>query len=226
MSLISKAEKSFSPVLSIVVYKSDEEIYMEMHRIDKTGNLMEGAPLSKECISDLVKGFSEEQGRRPNGRIPANMLWCDTRVGHERYVWYNPPMQRMMYFVKSLGIESGLYHVPGIIYEAFGTERLNVYAYKGPKPTVKTKLYKAPFFNVTDGSVCLGNAKIDFPESPTFHSFVGYWERRFWLTEFSHLGGSQNPTKDNLVIVTKASAERFGYSQLLPMRIALNHLLK
>ncbi len=226
MSLISKAKNSFSPVLSIVVYKSDEEIYMEMHRIDKTGNLMEGAPLSKECISDLVKGFSDDQGWNPNGRIPANMLWSDTRIGHERYVWYNPPMQRMMYFVSSLGIENGLYHVPGIIYEAFGTEKLNVYAYKGTKPSSKTKLYKAPFFNVTNGSVCLGNAKIEPPESPDFDLFIDYWERRFWLTEFSHLGGSQNPTKDNLVIVTKASAERFDYSQLCPMKITLNNLLK
>lgn len=201
-------------------------MYLEMHRIDKEGNMREGAPLSKKCISDLVKGFSEEQGRTPNGRIPANLLWSDTRVGFERYVWYNPPMQRMMYFVNSLGIENGLYHVPGIIYEAIDSDKLNVYAFKGIKPTAKTKLYQAPFFNVTKGSVCLGNAKIELPETPTFKSFIDYWERRFWLTEFSHLGGALNPTKDNLVIVTKASVESFDYSQLLPMKITLNNLLK
>jgi hypothetical protein len=55
---------------------------------------------------------------------------------------------------------------------------------------------------------------------------MGYWEKMFWLTEFTHLGGSHNPTKNNLVNVTKLSKERFDYEELIEMKVTLKNLLK
>jgi len=113
--------------------------------------------------------------------------------------------------------------VPGIVYAASG-ERLDVYAFKGQKP--EDKLYKAPFFNTTDGSVCLGSSRIEYPQNPSFHGILDYWEKMFWLTEFTHLGGSHNPTKNNLVHVTKQSKENFDEEELIEMKITLKNLLK
>lgn len=53
-----------------------------------------------------------------------------------------------------------------------------------------------------------------------------HWEKRFWLSEFSHLGGSRNPTESNLVSVTeKARTNPFDYNELKPMDRQLKDLL-
>ena len=57
-------------------------------------------------------------------------------------------------------------------------------------------------------------------------SLTEYWEKRFWLSEFSHLGGSRNPTGSNLVSVTeKARANPFDENELKPMNKQLKDLL-
>ncbi|GAB6010437.1 PRTRC system protein B, partial [Dysgonomonas reticulitermitis] len=57
------------------------------------------------------------------------------------------------------------------------------------------------------------------------------WEKKFWLSEFSHLGGDSNPTKNNLVTVTKNMTDSFDYSELIPFGkkgkiLTLNDLLQ
>ena len=155
------------------------------------------------------------------------MLWCDSRKGSEKYVWYNPPRKRMMFFKESLKVENAEYNLPGIIYETNGNS-LNVYACKGKVLTDETELYAAPFFNVTGASVCLGSAKIEKPKDLTYENLLEYWEKKFWLTEFSHLGGSGNPTKSNLVLVTKAAKDKpFDLEELKPLRnLKLKDILK
>ena len=207
------------PEMALVVYKNNQtgSIYIESHKINAGGQMLAGCPLTLKCITELVESFSVEQGTVPHGIVPENLLYFDTRKGHERYVWYNPPGKRMMFFSKSLNIEDGEYHLPGIIYDT-GGENLDVYTFKGEKPEAESKLFKAPLFNVTEQKVCLGNAKIKFPDNPTFSAYIEYWEKKFWLTEFSHLGGSQNPTKSNLVAVTKKMTESFDYNELVPVK--------
>lgn len=84
---------------------------------------------------------------------------------------------------------------------------MSIYAYKDEELTEKTELFAAPFFNVTGADVCLGSAKIEKPKDLTYDRLLEYWEKKFWLTEFSHLGGNGNPTKSNLVLVTKAAKD-------------------
>jgi len=220
------------PQMALVVYKNNRtgSTYIESHRINEQGRMLAGQPLTLKCITELVESFSVEQGHAPYGKIPPNMLYCDTRKGHERYVWYNPPCKRMMFFTKSLNIENKEYYLPGIIYDTNG-ENLDVYAFKEKKPKAESLLYKAPLFNVTEESVCLGNAKISFPDNPTFEDYMMYWEKKFWQTEFTHLGGNTNPTKNNLVAVTKNMTGSFDYNELIPFKrnrkiLTLNYLLK
>lgn len=223
-NLLEASQRDFCPSLAIIVYESDEEesYYLESHDIED-GKLGAGVPLSMECISDIAKSFSAEHSITPHGKIPGNLLYADDRIGHQRYVWYNPPCKQHMFFHKKLNIPDGIYCIPGIIYEA-KESGLNLYAFEGDTPT--EKLFKAPFFNTTDGRVCLGTTRIEYPSNPSYQDIMKYWENKFWLTEFTHLGGTNNPTRNNLVTVTKQSKETFNYDELLPMTITLNHLLR
>ena len=132
----------------------------------RDGKMGAAVPVSHEFMNTLVENYSVEMNGMPYGQIPPGLLWCDTRRGHEKYVWYNPPGRRRMYFTKGLNIENGECNLPGIIYVV---ERggLNVFAFKGEGPGMDDRLCKAPYFNVnaTSGSVCLGNASLQIPEA-------------------------------------------------------------
>ncbi|MBV8039611.1 PRTRC system protein B [Bacteroides sp. AN502] len=215
-------------VLIAYTYEGNNNKYfLEQRSIDARGRMGEGHPVTVEFMNELVRNYSETYSGTPHGRLPSNLLYADTRKGSERYVWYNPPGKRRMYFVSGLGIENAEYNLPGIIYEA-GDTRLDVYAYKEDRPGMETALYAAPLFNVTGSSVCLGSARIEKPKELTYVNLLEYWEKKFWLTEFSHLGGHGNPTKSNLVLVTKAARGKpFDLKELKPLKnLKLKDILK
>ncbi len=101
---------------------------------------------------------------------------------------------------------------------------------KTPKQRLHRKnlITTQPLFNVTGANVCLGSAAIEKPKDLTYSRLLEYWEKKFWLTEFSHLGGGGNPTKSNLVLVTKAVRnEPFNFDELKPIdKMKLKDLLK
>ena len=233
--LTRKLRTLLHPRAALIAYSDEESgsqshdgsYFVEVREIDENGVMGEGRPVTVEFMNELVRGYSERHSATPYGRIPPNLLWCDPRKGSEKYIWYNPPQKRMMFFKEALKIENAEYNLPGIIYEA-GENRLNVYAYKDTELTDKTELFAAPFFNVTGAGVCLGSAKIEKPKDLTYANLLDYWERKFWLTEFSHLGGGGNPTKSNLVLVTKAAKDKpFALEELKPLRnLKLKDILK
>ena len=227
--LTRKIKTPLNPKAALIAYASenDRNFFLEIREIDDRGNMTEGRPVTLEFMNELVRNYSETYSGTPYGRLPSNLLYADTRKGSEEYIWYNPPGKRMMYFVENLGIENAEYNLPGIIYQAKETQ-LDVYAYKDNRPDMETVLYAAPLFNVTGSSVCLGNARIDLPKDLTYEKLLQYWERKFWLTEFSHLGGNGNPTKSNLVLVTKAARDRdFNLDELKQLNnMKLKDILK
>ena len=216
--LTRKIKTPLNPRAALIAYASegDKNFFLEIRGIDERGNMTEGRPVTIDFMNALVKGYSERHSTTPYGKIPSNLLYCDPRKGSERYVWYNPPHKRMMFFSPALKIENAEYFLPGVIYEA------------GEHGRPDTVLYAAPFFNVTGSSVCLGNARIELPKDLTYEKLLQYWERKFWLTEFSHLGGNGNPTKSNLVLVTKAARDRdFNLDELKQLNnMKLKDILK
>ncbi len=199
--------------------------YMEMRKIGANGRMGAGMPVPHSFLAEIANNYTDSTGGTPHGALPDNFWFSDTRRGSEKYVWSNPPRKRRMFFRNSLGIPEGEYHVPGVVYVA-GENSLHVFAYKGKKPTPESELYFGPFFNTTEGSVCLGTATIKKPLNPTYKELIEYWEKRFWLTEFTHIGGTRNPTSSNLVTVTKESADKpFNEKELLPAGRKLKNLL-
>lgn len=216
------------PQAALIAYSSTDggTNFLELRKIGENGRMGEGRPVTYEFMNEITRNYSETQGGTPFGIVPENLLYCDTRKGNEKYVWYNPPRKRMMYFRECLKIENAEYNLPGVIYMAKGTG-LDIYAYKGGIPDEKTELFGAPFFNVTGSAVCLGSANIEKPDNPTYGRLLEYWEKKFWLTEFSHLGGNGNPTKSNLVLVTKAARnEPFNPDELKPLKMKLKDILQ
>ena len=159
--LTNKLQQVMVPKAALIAYEYRENRYgngmhyLELHPINDRGRMEAAMPVTYEFMDSLVESYTDDRRNVPHGKIPANMLWCDTRKGHERYIWYNPPGKRQ-----------------------------------------------------------------------TFSKLLEYWEKRFWLSEFSHLGGSRNPTGSNLVSVTeKARANPFDENELKPMNKQLKDLL-
>lgn len=218
--LTNQIQQIMLPKAALIAYEcktnnySRSQNYLELRPINEKGRMGAGIPVTYNFMNSLMESYSESMNGIPHGRVPKNMLWCDPRKGNERYIWYNPPQARVMYFKKDLNISEGTFNMPGIIY-VVEQEHLNVHAFKGKAPDDNTELYLAPFFNVTGSSVCLGHSSLEKPQKMDFFGFQEYWEKRFWLSEFSHLGGSKNPTRSNLVSVTEQARNHpFDYSKL------------
>lgn len=213
------------PEMAVIVYKYDEKYYLERRDI-VNGKMAAGMPLTEKCLTEIFDTISSEDSDTPHGLVPENLLYADGRCGREKYVWYNKPEKRSLFFNKEAGIPDGQMWVPGLVYIASGTS-LSVFAFKGNKP--KGKLFTAPFFNVyDDGRVCLGSAKVDKPSELTYESVVRYWEKMFWASEFVHILGN-NPIKNNLSIITKTCIEtgdHFPERELLSANIKLKDLLQ
>lgn len=229
--LTESINRKFKPQMAVVVYSdgnTSNGIYLEQRSIDKNGRMGAGRPLTKKCVTELVKAVAEETKELTigyHGIIPRNLLCADTTTGRMKLVWYNPPQKRKHYFVKHLGIPDGEIEVPGLVY-VVKDKSLYLYAFKGKTP--KGKLYQAPFFNVNNGSVCLGNAKVKKPIDLTYEQAIKYWEAMFWQSEFSHLYGS-NPVAGNLSTIVKEcikTGEPFPDDVLILSSTKLSDLLK
>lgn len=228
--LTEQLKSLYRPKAALIAYQGENsvsnEYFLELRPIDSNGTMGEAIPVTYSFMNEIAANYSEAHNGIPSGILPGNLLLADTRKGSEKYIWSNPPGKRMMYFVPGLGIENAEYHIPGIIYMA-KENSLAVYAYKDKKLSDNTELFAAPFFNTSKESVCLGAAKLKKPTNPTYTELLEYWEKKFWLTEFSHLGGGGNPTKGNLVLVTKAAKdEKFNLDELKPLNKKLKDILE
>ena len=68
------------------------------------------------------------------------------------------------------------------------------------RPTEKTELFYAPFFNVyEDGNVCMGTVDVNIQNSTSLEEFTKKWEDYFFNSYFSHLMNEHNPIKGNCV---------------------------
>ena len=224
----------YEPFCAIVAYRADghysnsTSYYLEQHKINSNGILGAGKPLKQKTMVKLFSAISQANKQLDSslyGAVPDNVLYCDTRIGNERLVWYRKPEERMLYFTDSLDIPNGRMKVPGLVYVVRG-KTLSVYAYKGSKP--KKQLFFAPFMNTSEESVCLGNSKVVFPEERTFENIIGYWEKMFWQSEFSHILGA-NPCLGNLATITKdciLNGKAFPSDMLKPAKKKLQDLFK
>lgn len=219
---------SLAPAMAVICYQNGNDCYLERRDIIN-GKMTAGIPLTEKCLSGISEVLSFDSAKIIHGTIPSYMLYADCRSGREKYVWYRKPEKRRMFFSSKLGIENGELLTPGLIYVVNGTT-LSVYAVRSKRLSISTKLFHAPFFNVYDSAdVCLGSAKLKFPEELTYDNVIKYWEDKFWKSKFDHLLGS-NPVASNLASLTKMCIEtgcEFPLKELKPIKkLTLKSLLK
>ena len=231
--IVKRITEVYEPFAAIVAYstgetESSERGYYLERRTIRNGKMGAGKPLTQKMLASIIKTVQTTSSQLDTGmygRVPSNVLYCDTRIDHDKLVWYHGPEERNVFFSEELNIPSGKMKVPGLVY-VVDKGRMRLYAFKGKHPS--DKLYHAPFMNTSETHVCLGNAKVEKPEERTFENIIAYWEKMFWNSEFIHILGD-NPIKGNLAVLSKELIEtgrEFPTDKLVPVKVKLNDLLR
>jgi len=214
--------------------EEDNSIYVESYDIGLLGNPINAHPLSLKksiALADLLQSSAEMQNGylKSKGLLPNNLLYVNPN-NNGYAVWYTPPQQRELFFIKSLGIHCGKGYVPAMVWKAT-RDKLRVFALKGKaKPTGKTELYHAPYFNTyQDGGVCMGNVNINIDRNTHLENFMMQWEQYFFGSYFSHMLGGCDRTRQNIVHLWKNQAtteSKFPDETLFTCGLNLNQLIR
>lgn len=227
----------YHPKSALVFYESntlDKEVYVEHFDMDKNGAPINAHPLTEREAEALSKALATEKQKQTaflqsGGILPTNILHINPKSEKNAVIWHTKPQKRPLYFIESLGISNGQAFVPAMLWQATKNS-LRVFALMGNRrPTEKTALYHAPFFNIyQDGRVCMGSVSIDIKESSCVEQFTKAWEHYFFQSYFSHLMEENSPVKGNCVSLWKdlvASGRAFPTAILKSSSITLKNLL-
>jgi PRTRC genetic system protein B len=201
----------YHPKSALVFYETagtDSDIYVEHFDMDSNGTPINAHPLTVKEANILAKALQTDKEKskaflKPKGILPTNILHINPSE-KGTVLWYTKAQQRQLYFVSGLGIPNGIVQVPPMLWFA-NKNNLAVFALATDRrPTEKTPLHYAPFFNIyEDGKVCMGTVNIDIKNSASVEEFIQAWESYFFNSYFSHLLGSHSPIKGNCVKVWK-----------------------
>ncbi|RKE52449.1 PRTRC system protein B [Sphingobacterium detergens] len=201
----------YYPKSALVFYETagtDTDMYVEHFDMDSRGTPINAHPLTVKEANLLAKALQTDEEKnkaflKPKGILPTNILHINPSE-KGTVLWYTKAQKRQMYFVNGLGIPNGKADVPPMLWFA-NKNTLAVFSLATERrPTEKTPLHYAPFFNIyEDGKVCMGTVTIDIKKSASVEEFIQAWESYFFNSYFSHLLGSHNPIKGNCVNVWK-----------------------
>ena len=201
----------YHPKSALVIYETkgtETDMYVEHFDMDKNGNPTNAHPLTVREANKLAKALQTDEERdkaflKPKGILPTDILYINPSE-KGLVLWYTKRQQRQLYFVNSLGIPNGKAQVPSMLWYA-SKSSLSVFALASDRrPTEKTPLHYAPFFNIYEkGNVCMGTVSIDIKKSASVEEFTTAWEDYFFNSYFSHLLGGYDPIKGNCISLWK-----------------------
>lgn len=201
----------YNPVSALVFYQSsesDRDIYVEHFDMDKNGNPINAHPLTVREAKYLSKALSIETEKnkeflRPQNILSDNILHINPSKNGS-VIWYSKSRYENLFFSENLEINNGKASIPALIWFA-NKQSLVIFAISSDRrPTEKTKLYHAPFFNIYDsGNVCMGTVDVNIKNSSSVEEFTKAWENYFFNSYFSHLMNGHNPIKGNCVNLWK-----------------------
>lgn len=200
----------YFPKSALVFYQNkgtDKETYVEHFDMDKDGNPINAHPLTVREANILSKCLQTDEDKntaflKPKGILPTNILHINPS-DNGTVLWHTKAKKQQLYFVDDLGIPNGTAQVPAMLWLA-SKSSLSVFALaNNRRPTEKTPLHYAPFFNIYEkGNVCMGTVSIDIKNSASVEEFIQAWEHYFFNSYFSHSLCS-NLTKRNIVSLWK-----------------------
>lgn len=220
--------------LLIFQHATDEgSFYVESYDMDEQGKPINAHPLNEEEMGALAEVFSRPMQNKPaflesKGLLPENVLCVNPADGFA--LWYTPARQQPLFFADQLGIQNGKASVPALLWKA-SLDQLTIFALReNTRPTLKTKVDYAPFFNISSqGRVCMGTVNTKIPNHITLEDFMQTWETFFFNSYFSHLIGNHWPVSVNIVQLWQELVLTdlpFPTDKLLPSSYTLKDLLK
>ncbi len=229
----------YHPTTALVFYQNDEinkDTYVEHFDMDKNGNPINAHPLTEREAKELVKALTintqKEKSQdflKPKGILPTHILHINPSENGS-VLWFTKSMKRQLFFTENLEIPNGRAEVPAMLWLA--TQRsLKIFALaNNRRPTEKTELFYAPFFNVyEDGNVCMGTVDVHIQNSTSLKEFTEKWEDYFFNSYFSHLMNEHNPINGNCVNLWKSlinTEKPFPKEALKKANTTLKNLLK
>jgi len=215
MNTVNDIAKNFGtlyyPKSALVFYETagtETNMYVEHFDMDSNGMPINAHPLTVKEADVLAKALQTDEERKkaflkPKGILPTNILHINPSAEKGTVLWYTRSKQRQMYFVDSLSISNGMAQVPPMLWLA-SKSSLTVFALANDRrPTEKTLLHYAPFFNIYEkGNVCMGTVSIDIKNSSSVEEFIQAWEHYFFNSYFSH-SLCENLMKKNIVSLWK-----------------------
>lgn len=226
----------YYPKSALVFYQTkgkNNDIYVEHFDMDRNGTPINAHPLTVQEANRLSKALKTAQEEKepllkPQG-ILSNYILHFEPTG-SKVVWYTKSMQREMLFTESLGIPKGKANVPPMLWVA-SRNGLAVFALPNSRrPTIKTKLNNAPFFNIyQDGNVCMGSVDVRIKKTVSLEEFIKEWEGFFFNSYFSHLMYGYNPINGNCVSLWEnliATGEAFPMEVLTKSNLTLKDILR
>ena len=177
---------------ALLIYQSNQDMYGRQSsfvthhgvRMDGQGRIPKlGAakPLSLAFIRSLVQSLG---GYLAVEYLPDHVLARTDRI----IAWWTKPQTRHMYFGDKAGhmtrLTGKIFPQPALVWIANG-KQLTVRALKeNRRPTPKTKLCVAPYWNLyADGRLCQGTMRS--PKNSAVAS-IKQWEESFYASEFTH----------------------------------------
>ncbi|TDQ10169.1 PRTRC system protein B [Pedobacter metabolipauper] len=214
MNIVNDITENFGtlyhPKSALVFYETigtNTDVYVEHFDMDSNGTPINAHPLTVKEANILAKALKTDEEKskaflKPKGILPTNILHINPSE-KGTVLWYTKAQQRQLYFVDSLGISNGKAQVPPMLWFA-NKNSLSVFALASDRrPTEKTPLHYAPFFNIYEkGNVCMGTVSIDIKNSASVEEFIQAWEHYFFNSYFSH-SLCENLTKKNIVTLWK-----------------------
>ncbi|OIN55854.1 hypothetical protein [Arsenicibacter rosenii] len=229
----------FLPVRALLLYERQsgsrqDKYYIESYTISDDGRPVNARPLTESEAISLGKSLYDSYAEkiaflRPKGLLPKRVLYLHPSPEKGFAVWYTARQKRQMFFKESLTIPSGEACVPPMVWRA-DKRGLTIFALPADrKPSLKTRLCLAPFFNTgLHGGVCMGNVDVDVEKSSCLEEFITAWETCFYDSYFSHTLNDAM-TKVNIVQLWQDQVKTgnpFPLEKLVTAKITLKDLLK
>ena len=207
-------------------YASEEKVYIETAPIYK-GKAGAMRPMSKKVAATLSKLFSQSASETIGGIIPRNVLYCSFTAFKPCVAWYTKPQKKRILYGKETSMPPLNIPVPGLLW-IYRNSTLHLYAVKDGIKN-KTEVFKAPFNNITGGSVCLGaGTNVVQKDLHSFKNFIASVELAFWGTHFGNHNDNQLLSGNLMSLQKKMHEEKattFPLDLLAPMNKTVGELL-
>lgn len=163
--------------------KASNDIYATQHLARLIGDrpiLLPGTPIALESLAEFADLAAKRTSYR--GFVHERVVY----LAPNTLVWWTPACTRRVWFAHSgeLGNRSGECNHPPLVF-VVSKKNWSVFALRSnERPSGKTRLYQAPYFNVwLGGRICVGN--VDTPDEINSDSIKPF-EDAFFRSRFTH----------------------------------------